>query len=121
MGLNGKERFGAEAEAWVGGAERQTSATADKHGSVSEGGGVGGDEGRKKGGQGERRDEAGNEALGSFAKSSSSLRRHGGTKAQTCFSSVKRFCDKTTVKTFHTCTYDVHTFYIVVTLMWLCC
>lgn len=30
--------FEAEAEAWVGGAERQTTATVDKHGSVSEGG-----------------------------------------------------------------------------------
>lgn len=52
MGSNGKDSFGAEAEAWVGGAERQTSATADKHGSVSEGEGVGGDEGRERGDKG---------------------------------------------------------------------
>lgn len=47
-----KDGFGAEAEAWVGGAGRQTSAPADKHGSVSEGEGVGGDEGRERGGGG---------------------------------------------------------------------
>lgn len=46
-----KDGFGAEAEAWVGGAECQTS-TADKHGSVSEGEGVGGDEGRERGDKG---------------------------------------------------------------------
>lgn len=51
-------------EAWAGGAERQTSATADKHGSVSEGEGVGGDEEWGEGVRG----EAGNEAQGSFAK-----------------------------------------------------
>lgn len=38
LGSNGKkDGFGVEAKAWVGGAECQTSATADKHGSVSEG------------------------------------------------------------------------------------
>ncbi|TNN82171.1 hypothetical protein EYF80_007539 [Liparis tanakae] len=34
---DGKDSFGAEADAWVGEAERQTSATADELGSVSEG------------------------------------------------------------------------------------
>lgn len=47
-----KDGFGAQAEAWVGGAERQTSATADKHGSVSQREGVGGDEGSEKRGGG---------------------------------------------------------------------
>lgn len=37
LGMNGKDGFGAKAEAWAGRAERQTSATAVKHGSVSEG------------------------------------------------------------------------------------
>lgn len=58
--------------------------------SVSEGEGVGGDEGRERGDKGGRRGEAGNEALRSFAKSSSGQRRHGGTEAQTSFSSFKR-------------------------------
>lgn len=44
-----KDGFGDEVEAWVGGAQRQTSTTADKHGSVSEGEGVGGDEERERG------------------------------------------------------------------------
>lgn len=43
-----KEGFGGEAEAWAGGAQCQTSTTADKHGSVSGGEGVGGDEEREK-------------------------------------------------------------------------
>lgn len=61
--MNGKDGFGAKAEAWAGGAERQTSATAVKHGSVSEG--------KKweavRGVKAEvRRGEAGNEAQGIF-------------------------------------------------------
>lgn len=74
-----------------GGAERQTSATADKHGSVSRGGGGG----ERRG----RRGEAGNEALGSSAKSSGGQRRHGRIEARTTFSPF--ICDKTTAKTFY--------------------
>lgn len=44
-----KKVFEAEAEAWVGGAQCQTSATVDRHGSVSKGERVGGDEGQRKG------------------------------------------------------------------------
>lgn len=53
------------------------------------------------GGREGRRVEAGNEALGSFAKSSSGQRRHSGTEAETSFSSFKS----------ENCTYS--SFYII--------
>lgn len=44
LGLNGKDGFGSEAEAWAKWAERQTSVTAFEQGSISEGRDVGGGE-----------------------------------------------------------------------------
>ena len=106
LGSNGKDSFGVEAEAWVGGAERQTSATADKHGSVSEGEGVGGDEGREGGdkgvGEGVKQEMRHWGVLPNSA--AATQRRHGGTEAQS-FSSFKQLCDKTSLKTFLTCTH----------------
>uniref|UniRef100_A0A3Q3QHH0 Uncharacterized protein n=1 Tax=Monopterus albus TaxID=43700 RepID=A0A3Q3QHH0_MONAL len=78
LGLNGKDGFGAEAEAWVGGAGRQTSVTTDKHSSVSKGEVVGGGQGRERE---ETRGEAGNDAQGSFAKIKQWSEKHGRTEA----------------------------------------
>ena len=111
MGSNGKDGFGAEAEAWVGGAECQTSATADKHGSVSQGEGVGGDEGNEKGGR--RRGEAGNEAQGSSANPVVVREDMVGTEARTSFSSFehKTFCTHLNMLvTFSTWGHIFHTY-----------
>lgn len=109
MGSNGKDSFGLEAEAWVGGAERQTSATADKLGSVSEGEGVGGDEGRERGDKGGVGGEGVKQEMRHWGvlpnSAAATQRRHGRTEAPTSFSSFKQLCDKTTLKTFLTCTY----------------
>lgn len=76
---NGKDGFGAKAKAWVEGAQRQTSAAADQHSSVSEGEGVG------------ERGEAVNQAMGSLAKSSFAQKIYFKFEAQRSFSSLNQF------------------------------